>query len=332
MSSIQYGLTYDFRNPPPWRRPWDTLYGDLLTQIETAEHLGFDAVWLTEHHFAADGYLPSLFPVATAIASRTTALRIGTNALLAALHHPLRVAEDAAVTDIIAHGRLDLGLTLGFRAIEFQQFGLPFALDSRVERLQAVVQALQQAYADRTAHAVQPPPVQQPHPPLYVGANTRRALQALAPLGLPLLLIGGKDKLAIYRQAQIAAGLDPVAIGPPIQSLGMFLYVAKDRQTAWETVRPYVRYVAEQQRCWSGKPWPVTDAGLQRLGMFGSPEDVASAIVQRLRDVQPRQVCFFANPPGMAPEVATASLRLFATEVRKRVAARLEESDTTKSY
>ncbi len=328
MTHVQYGLIYDFRNPPPWRRPWETLYADLLQQIETAEHLGFDAIWLTEHHFAADGYLPSLFPVATAIASRTTKLRIGTNALLAALHHPLRVAEDAAVTDIISHGRLDLGLTLGFRAIEYQRFGLPFDLGSRVARLQMVVEALQQAYSDRTAYAVQPPPLQQPHPPLYVGANSRAALQALAPLGLPLLLIGGKDKLALYREAQRAAGLDPVAVGAPIQSLGMFLYVAQDRQTAWEMVRPYVRYLAEQDRFWSGKTGPVTDDGLQRLGIFGSPEDVAAKIVQRLRDVQPRQVCFFANPPGMPVEVATASLQLFATEVRARVAASLEESDT----
>jgi alkanesulfonate monooxygenase SsuD/methylene tetrahydromethanopterin reductase-like flavin-dependent oxidoreductase (luciferase family) len=326
MAPLQFGLIYDFRNPPPWHRPWDGLYEGLLRQIATAEQLGFDAIWVTEHHFAEDGYLPSLFPVAAAIASRTTRVRIGTNALLAALHHPLRVAEDAAVTDILSHGRLDLGLTLGFRRIESERFGLAADFSSRVARLNAVVKTLQAAYAE--AHAVRPSPLQQPHPPLFVGANTRAALQALAPLGLPLLLIGGKDKLTCYRQAQIAAGLEPS--GAPIQALGMFLYVAKDHRTAWETVGPHGRYVAEQDRRWSDKSLPVTDRELQRLGIVGSPEEVAARIVERICDTQPRQVCFFANPPGMDVEVATASLQLFATRVRALVEAGLEESAATK--
>lgn len=312
MPPLEFGLIYDFRNPSPWPRPWDDLYEGLLQQIATAEQLGFDAIWLTEHHFAEDGYLPSLFPLAAAIASRTTRVRIGTNALLGTLHHPLRVAEDAAVTDILARGRLDIGLTLGFRKVETDRFGLAFDFSSRVARLKAVVEALRGAYTG--AHAVQPPPLQQPHPPLFVGANTKAALRALAPLGLPLLLIGGQDKLAYYRQAQRAAGLEPS--GAPIQALGMFLHVSRDRRTAWETVGPHARYVVEQDRRWSGKPSPATDEDLQRLGIVGSPEEVAAMILERIRDTGPRQVCFFANPPGMDVAVATASLKLFATRVR----------------
>ena len=96
-TQLRYGLTYDFRNPLPWQRPWTDLYEALFDQIRVAEELGFDQVWLTEHHFAEDGYLPSLFAMAAAIASRTQRLRIGTNALLAALHHPLRVAAHPAL-------------------------------------------------------------------------------------------------------------------------------------------------------------------------------------------------------------------------------------------
>jgi alkanesulfonate monooxygenase SsuD/methylene tetrahydromethanopterin reductase-like flavin-dependent oxidoreductase (luciferase family) len=323
---LKYGLIYDFRNPTPWRRPWDDLYEGLLQQIEAAERLGFDEIWLTEHHFTEDGYLPSLFPVAAAIASRTQSIRIGTNALLAALHHPLRVAEDAAIIDILSRGRVDLGLTLGFREVEFRQFGLDSDFGRRVERFKHVVRALRQAYD--TAHLEQPvcpPPLQKPHPPIYVGANAPSALKALAPLGLPLLLIGGKDKLAVYSQAQRAAGLDPSAIGAPIQSLGMFLYVAKDRDTAWETARSHVRYVVEQDRLWSGRAPQVTEPELKRFGVVGAPDDVADTIVQQVRESHPAQVCFFANPPGMDPELATASLQLFATRVRPAVEARLPE-------
>lgn len=324
---LQYGLIYDFRNPALWRRPWDDLYEGLLQQIEAAEQLGFDEVWLTEHHFAEDGYLPSLFPVAAAIASRTHSIRIGTNALLAALHHPLRVAEDTAIVDILSRGRFDLGLTLGFREVEFRQFGLASDFSRRVERFKDVVRALQRAY-DTTYmdQPVCPPPLQQPHPPIYVGANAPSALQALAPLGLPLLLIGGQDKLAIYRQAQRAAGLDTTAIAAPVQSLGMFLYVAEDRDNAWETARPHVRYVVEQDRRWSGKAPQVPEADLKRFGVVGTPDDVASIIVQRVHESHPAQVCFFANPPGMAPEVATHSLRVFANQVRPLVETRLNST------
>jgi alkanesulfonate monooxygenase SsuD/methylene tetrahydromethanopterin reductase-like flavin-dependent oxidoreductase (luciferase family) len=272
---------------------------------------------LTEHHFAEDGYLPSLFPMAGTIASRTRQIRIGANALLAALHHPLRVAEDAAVVDILSNGRLDLGLTLGFRKIEFDQFGFDPDFDARVERLKDVVQALRQAYGVGHLNApVNPPPMQQPHPPIYVGANTKAAFQALAPLGLPLLLIGGREKLDVYQQELASSGFAPSAISAPVQALGMFLYMTKNRETAWETLRPHAAYVVAQDRLWSGKSPVVTDRAQQRFGLFGAPEEIASEIIEQVRDINPSQVCFFANPPGMAPEAATESLRLFATYVR----------------
>ena len=316
-SPLQVGLIYDFRNPKPWQQPWNDLYEAFLKQIERAEELGFDQVWLTEHHFAEDGYLPSLFPVGAAIAARTHRLRIGTNALLAALHHPLRVAEDAAIVDILSNGRLDLGLTLGFRQIEFEQYGLDTSISNRIHRLQEVVNTLKHAYSRQTLPApVSPPPIQTPHPPLYLGANSKMAFRALAPLGLPLILIGGPDKLTAYRQALVTAGYDPDAIDDPVQSLGMFLYIADNRETAWQRVKPHVQYLVEQDRIWSGKTTIPTENELKRLGLFGTPEEVAEGIVQRIRWTRPRQVCFFANPPGMAPELATQSLHLFATQVR----------------
>lgn len=328
MPKLNYGLIYDFRNPEPWRRPWPELYENTLEHIETAERLGFDEIWLTEHHFAEDGYLPSLLPVAAAIATRCQRIRIGTNALLAALHHPLRVAEDAAVVDILSNGRLDLGLTLGFRDIEFEQYGLGTDFISRVERLQQVVHALQHAYRDtHSDQPVRPAPVQQPHPPIYLGAHAKPALRALAPLGMPLILIGNKDRLDVYRDAQSAAGLDPSIIGAPVQSLGMFLFVDERRGMAWQTVQAHARYAVKQDRQWAGKGGEIPAASIRRLGMVGTPAEVADQIVQRVAGVNPQQVCFFAIPPGMTLELATKSLRLFATEVRPMVNERLGNLD-----
>jgi alkanesulfonate monooxygenase SsuD/methylene tetrahydromethanopterin reductase-like flavin-dependent oxidoreductase (luciferase family) len=328
MPKLNYGLIYDFRNPEPWWRPWPALYESTLDHIEIAESLGFDEIWLTEHHFAEDGYLPSLLPVAAAIAIRSQRIRIGTNALLAALHHPLRVAEDAAVVDILSNGRLDLGLTLGFRDIEFKQYGLGADFMSRVERFKQVVHALQHAYSNtHTDQPVRPAPIQKPHPPIYLGANAKPALRALAPLGLPLILIGDKDRLDAYRDAQSASGLDPSTIGAPVQSLGMFLFVDEQRDTAWATVQAHARYAVEQDRYWAGKSGEIPAARLRRLGIVGTPAEVAEQIVQRVAGVNPQQVCFFAIPPGMAPDLAMKSLRLFTTEVRPMVDERLGNID-----
>ncbi|MGD9892557.1 MAG: LLM class flavin-dependent oxidoreductase [Dehalococcoidia bacterium] len=86
---------------------------------------GFDAIWISEHYCLADGYLPALLPMAAHIAARTARVRIGTSVLLLPFHDPLRVAEDAAVVDILSGGRLDLGIGLGSRAEEFPGFGFP---------------------------------------------------------------------------------------------------------------------------------------------------------------------------------------------------------------
>ncbi len=101
---IRFGLWYDFRNPPQWRQASDRLYSEILDQIAWGENHGFDDVWLSEHHFIEDGYLPSILPVAAAIAARTKQIRIASGVLLMPFHNPVRLAEDVAVVDVISGG------------------------------------------------------------------------------------------------------------------------------------------------------------------------------------------------------------------------------------
>jgi hypothetical protein len=93
---VRFGLWYDFRNPEQWRQPSDRLYGEILDQIAWAENNGFDEVWVLEHHFIDDRYMPSMLPAAAAIAARTKEIRIALAVLLMPFHNPVRLAEDIA--------------------------------------------------------------------------------------------------------------------------------------------------------------------------------------------------------------------------------------------
>ena len=121
-NSVNHGLWYDFRNPPQWRAPFETFYAERLTQVVQAEALGFSSCWLTEHHFCDDGYTPSPLVIASAIGARTQRMRLGTNLMLLPLHDPVRIAEDAATLSLLTGGRFDLGVGIGYRQIEFDQF------------------------------------------------------------------------------------------------------------------------------------------------------------------------------------------------------------------
>ncbi len=123
---IRFGLWYDFRNPSKWHQSTDRLYAETLDQIAWGENHGFDDVWLSEHHFIEDGYLPSIMPIAAAIAARTKRIRIASGVLLMPFHNPVRLAEDIAVVDIISGGRFELGVGVGFKHEEFEGFGVPF--------------------------------------------------------------------------------------------------------------------------------------------------------------------------------------------------------------
>ena len=122
---MNVGLMFSFRNPPKWKKPWADVYESQLAEIRLAEDLGYDSVWLTEHHFAEDGYSPSLLTIAGAVAATTRRVRIGTFLLLLPLHNAVRVAEDAATVDVISRGRLDLGIGKGYAPHEFLGYGIP---------------------------------------------------------------------------------------------------------------------------------------------------------------------------------------------------------------
>src|SRR4029077_4080634 len=189
---VRFGLWYDFRNPQQWRQPSDRLYGEILDQIAWAENNGFDDVWVSEHHFIEDGYLPSILPVAAAIAARTNRIRIISGVLLIPFHNPVRLAEDIATVDVISGGRFELGAGVGFKREEFEGFGVPFK--ERGARTNQSLDIIRRALAGETVTfkseffdfqnvKVTPEPIQKPHPPIWLGGFTPAALRRAVRFG-----------------------------------------------------------------------------------------------------------------------------------------------------
>lgn len=183
--------------PPTADTDYDSLYDDMLRLADDAEAAGFDSVWLSEHHFAADGYLPSPMAMAAAIAGRTSTVDVGTAVALAPLYKPARLAEDAAVVDLLAAGAGDgdrgftLGLGLGYRDVENQ--GLRVADDSHVGRLLDVVDTCRAAWAGDPLG----PGREVDYPPVTVEPT---------PASTPEIIVGGVADPAVRRAARVSDG------------------------------------------------------------------------------------------------------------------------------
>ena len=174
-----------------------TVYQRALQRIEIMDQTGYDSVWLTEHHFSDYSVCPSIPVMGTYAAARTKRLRIGAGVTLAAFYHPLRLAEELALLDILSEGRVNWGAGRGFDAREFKNFNVPMA--ESYDRFREVVDVVVKAWTnDRLTYQgkyfsfedveVLPKPLQQPHPPMWVAAGSPDAIAWAASMGHAILM------------------------------------------------------------------------------------------------------------------------------------------------
>jgi natural product biosynthesis luciferase-like monooxygenase protein len=157
------------------------LYAHWLEQIDAAENLGFDSLWITEHHFRNfGGMMPSPSVLLAAAAQRTKKMRLGCAVSILPMHNPLRIAEEFAMVDLLSNGRLNFGAGRGMHPMEYTVFGyewknaqsrLPEALDIVIKAWTGGEFEWKGAHYQFPKLNVYPKPLQKPHPPIYVTAN-----------------------------------------------------------------------------------------------------------------------------------------------------------------
>ena len=122
------------------------VYANTLDECRLAEELGFHTVWLAEHHFSPYGIAPSLPVLAAAVARETRRVRIGTAVVVAPFAHPIRIAEEWAMVDILSEGRLDFGIGRGYQPAEFR--GLGISMEKTRERFDESLELIRRAWTE----------------------------------------------------------------------------------------------------------------------------------------------------------------------------------------
>jgi alkanesulfonate monooxygenase SsuD/methylene tetrahydromethanopterin reductase-like flavin-dependent oxidoreductase (luciferase family) len=349
---VDFGLFFLMQRDDRWSE--QAVYDSGLQQMLAAEALGYHSVWIAEHHFNDYGLCPAPPVLASFLAARTTTLRLGMGVSLLPLHHPVDLAEQLAVLDVVSGGRLDVGIGRGGTLQDYQTFRTDRA-DSRL-RVEEGIALLQRAWSgqpfdfDGRFHSaerlhVRPRPVQRPHPPLFVAANSEDSVVSAARLGLPTLssffvpVAELQRRHGLYRETAGAAGRPEAEVDAlERQAWGMrVVHVAPTRdealRAAEEPFMGYQRKMAVLRSDSTGGSVPGSfDRSLLRLRSFpdyladgwaliGSPAEVLDGLQQYLDATGYRHVLLIMALPGLPTPLALRSMQLFVEQVAPAVRA-----------
>jgi alkanesulfonate monooxygenase SsuD/methylene tetrahydromethanopterin reductase-like flavin-dependent oxidoreductase (luciferase family) len=315
---MRLGMYVDMRNAPEWRRPWPAHYGRWLERMEEAERLGADAVWLTEHHFFDDGYLPQCWTFAAAIAARTSRMRIGTAVALLPLHSALELAEQIATVDVISGGRIEPGVGVGYRKPEYLAFGGDFK--HRYTVFAERIRELRRWWGEEPGEArlVTPPPVQRPVP-MWGGFGGPMGARTAGRLGLGLQSLD-RELYDDYLEGLAHGGHDPAAAR---MAGSLEFFISDDPEKAWAEIKDHVvyrwnsynRYMFEGTSREADPPQYFETAALSDRFVIGTPEEVASVIKARTDGLPVTDMYAWSDYPGMSDETIDRQLELIFTKL-----------------
>lgn len=205
-------------------------YGGFINTVIEAEQLGFDSIFIVEHHFSGGGQLSSSLNLLSYLAAITSTIRLGTGVTVLPWHNPVLIAEQAATVDLLSGGRLDFGVGKGYRDIEFEGFCIP--KEESLARYEESIEVIIKSWTsnERFDHdgkfwsfkdiIVEPPTIQKPHPPLWTAAGTDQSIARVAESGMSVMLDHfasferTEERLAAWRDACVKTGrnFDPMEV------------------------------------------------------------------------------------------------------------------------
>lgn len=328
------------------------VYANTLEECRLADELGFHTLWLAEHHFSSYGICPSLAVLAGALARETRRARIGTAVVIAPFAHPLRIAEEWAMVDVLTGGRLEFGLGRGYQPREF--VGLDIPMERTRERFDECLEIIRRAWTeprvtfDGEFYSVRdvdvlPKPLQQPHPPLWTAAVSPDTFALAGSRGLRILTSPAFTPFDVlrrnydaYRAAYRAArGTDD---GAEI-CLNKIVHVADSSREAREHLREPLRWFFRTQADLIADPTGVPadqyrfyrkvrenllslseETALDQAAIVGDPEEVADRLRAHREALGVEHVMGAFSRGGLAQPLVLRSLALFAEKVMPQLA------------
>ncbi len=316
---------------------------DTIAQCQLADKLGFDAVWLAELHFNPRfSVMSAPLMIASAVAQTTEHIRIGNAVNLLPLHHPVRLAEEAATLDVLSNGRAIFGVGRGSMPSHFQGYGInqEEGRDRFLEALELVLLSWDQddftyqgKYYQAEGVTVTPRPVQQPHPPVYVAANSADTFGIVGSLGHNILVAptivtteGALAGLASYRAELAENGHD--AAGLKV-NVNVPVHVAADEDKAragfTKTIDNYLGTLRDigaargASRGSSRADSLTAESVMEEFAAVGTPDQVTAKLEKVIDRYGPQEIMCWFNIGGMLPHAEVeSSMRLFAKEVMPR--------------
>ena len=343
---MKFGLFF-LCEQPPWQGSRAALR-DAIDQAVYADALGFDAVWIAEHHFSEYGVAPDVAVLAASLLQRVTRMRIGTAVSILPFSHPIRTAESFAMVDVLSDGRLDFGVGRGYQPAEFAGFGVPMA-ESRV-RFDEALEIVRRVWTeDRVTFEgrfftlrdvrVLPKPVQKPHPPIWAAAVSPESFPEMARRGLRILAAPSitppalmKQSYDTYRRVWGESGHPPEQLEIPAL---YFVYVGASEPRArrepeqsamwyFDTIRRLIapedpKEVAEGYGFYAKARRHLGRIDYERLYgdvlLFGD----AARVTERIRFLRDElgvtYLMCWMNFGGLASDLARDSIRRFAEQV-----------------
>ena len=320
-----------------------------LAEVELVEQLGFDAIWISEHHFAGEAVYGDALVFGAAVAVKTQRVLLGLGVVEMALHNPVQLAIQTALLDNLSRGRLIVGTGRGsnYNAYEYVGFGtsvaegiqrLPEAEDLLVKAWTTEALEYKGKYWQVTVPAVRPRPYQQPHPPLARACLSDTSIMEMARLGRPVLLRGRSvagvaANIRLYTDTMRAAGFDEARVEQALDQVWVWYeaHVADTDDQALDEFLPSFQrasqYIASMRERWNPKdqvlpkpPPPLPRSAYASTpnreaneSLVGSPQRVTAQLVL-LQECGVRNL-MLTNRGLMSPEQTRASLRLLSEQV-----------------